>query len=299
MKYNKQRLPILLLAVGILAAAISCFLMGILREPVIRTQEFPYTVTYRLDGEVKTLEGVFRCKFDGHSTDGILTAREYVGTYTQNGIDLQSHILRIAEKNGAELSLATVLDAAYLMGDPELFDFEPGTEDPYLAAVDAEGYEIPVSDLFDAQIISWEYPAPLKNDFTFAGFSPLHIGSMLAMLLAGLLTTVAMLIFVKKDLTRPRNPLDTLSVLLSFALCFLAIPFITVATCLLQLAMDNGALLYQIFLCVPGLTAFTVAASIALRRHGFTKAGLFVQLVGPAIFLVPVLLESVYYNLFG
>ena len=74
-----------------------------------------------------------------------------------------------------------------------------------------------------------------------------------------MLTTVAMLIFVKKDLTRPRNPLDTLSVLLSFALCFLAIPFITVATCLLQLAMDNGALLYQIFLCVPGLTAFTVA----------------------------------------
>jgi hypothetical protein len=37
MKYNKQKLPILLLAVGILAAAISCLLMGILREPVIQS----------------------------------------------------------------------------------------------------------------------------------------------------------------------------------------------------------------------------------------------------------------------
>jgi hypothetical protein len=55
--------------------------------------------------------------------------------------------------------------------------------------------------------------------------------------------------------------------------------------------MSGDELIYQIYLCIPALTAFTVAASIVLRRIGFTKAGFFVQLVGPILFALPLISE--------
>ena len=299
MRINNTRLPILMIVIGMIIAAASCFLTCILQEPVIREHDFEYTVTYQLDGEVKTFEGVFKCGFNGYSTSGDLTVREYVGKYTQNGIDLHSHIYTIAQKDGAELSIVASLDAAYLMGDPEKYDTESGNENPYLSAEDAEGFEMDVSGVFNAEIISWEYPKPVENSFTFVGFSILHTGSMLVMLVIGLLTVIACLIFVKSDQAAHRNALDALSVVLNFGVCFIAIPFITVATCLFQLTVNVDAPLYQICLCIPALTAFTVAASIALRRNGFTKSGFFVQFVGPVLFFVPLVVESFINNLFS
>lgn len=299
MKNKNLRLPVLLIVIGLVLAVASCFLTGILREPVIREHDFKYTVTYRLDGEVKTLEAVFTCKFNGYSASGDLTSREYIGQYSCNGDDSYSHFFTILEKDGAELSLATVLDPAYLMGDPPILDTESGNEDPYLCAEDADGNEIDASEVFGAEIISWEYPEPVENRFTFVGFSALHTGSMLVMLVIGLLTVIACLIFVKRDKAAPRNALNTLSAILNFGVCFVAIPFITVATSLFQLTVSVDAPLYQICLCIPALTAFTVAASIALRRNGFTKSGFFVQFVGPVLFFVPLVVESFINNLFS
>jgi hypothetical protein len=188
------------------------------------------------------------------------------------------------------------------MGDMKDADYEPFLENPYLGAVDKEGYSYDDTEMpseFVAEIISWEYPKPIENTFAFDGFSVLHAGSMLAMLAVGLLTIVACLVFVKKDKAVSYKTLDQLSMLVNFAACFLAIPIITICTAFLPLVMNGDALLYQIFLCTPALTAFTVAASIALRRNGFTKTGFFVQFVGPVLFFVPVLLEPVIYNLFG
>ena len=299
MKTRNLRLPILIIVIGMILAAASCFLTGSLQEPVIREHDFHYTVTYRLDGEVKTLEAVFTCKFDGYSASGDLTARQYTDQYTYNGVENNSHFFTIQEKEGAKLYLATILDPAYLMGDPYILDTESGNEDPYLFAEDADGYELDAFAVFGAEIISWEYPEPIKNSFTFIGFSILHTGSMLVMLVIGLLTVVACLIFVKRDKATPRNALDTVSAILNFGVCFVAIPFILLATGLFQLTVNVDAPLYQICLCIPALTAFTVAASIALRRNGFTKSGFFIQFVGPVLFFVPLVVESVINNLFS
>ena len=119
------------------------------------------------------------------------------------------------------------------------------------------------------------------------------------MLAGGLLTIVACLVFVKKDTTVSYKPLDKLSVLVNVAACFPAIPFITICTVLLPLTMSADELMYQIFLCIPALIAFTVAASIALRRKGFTKTGFFLQFAGPVLFFVSLVVESIIYNFFG
>jgi hypothetical protein len=149
---------------------------------------------------------------------------------------------------------------------------------------------------FEAEIISWSYPEPIENSFVFSGFSILHVGSMLAMLAVGLLTVIACLVFVKKDKSATAGVFDILSIVANFANCFAVIPFITVCIAAFQLTMSTDGVLYQIFLCIPALTAFTVAAGVALRRRGFSKTGFFVQLAGPAIFLVPVVIESVIVN---
>ena len=112
----------------------------------------------RISLTVKTFEGVFRCSFLGHSAYDIFTDREYDGRHMQNGVDLQDHAFMIAQKAGAELYVVIPLDADYLMGDAGFYEYEIENEYPYLEAFDSEGIGIEVADVFDAEIISWEYP---------------------------------------------------------------------------------------------------------------------------------------------
>ena len=292
-----MKLPIIIIVIGMILAVASCFLTGILKEPIIKQHDFEYSVTYKLDGEEKTLDGIFSCSFGGHDEYDNLTTRYYDGKYIRNGEEAYSSWTMIAQKDGIELHIITELDAAYLMGDPDKLEYEPGNEDPYLTAFDADGYAVEVSDVFDAEILGWVYPDPVVNSFEFVGFSILHAGSMVAMLLVGVLTIIACIIFVRKNSDVSYKSLDTLSVVMNLVIGFGAIPFGTFMIWLFPLAMDATSLMYQIYLCVPAMTAFTIAASVALRRKGFTKSGLIVQFVFPVLFFAEIFVESLIYNL--
>ena len=298
MMIKNIKLPVIIIAIGLILAVASCFFMGIMKEPTIKEHEFDYSVTYRLDGEIKTYEGGFECSFAGHDGDDDPTLREYVGVHTNNGNILDSISFTVAQKDGVELSIVADLDAAYLMGDPEKYEYVSGNEEPYLEAVDQEGYGVEVSDFFEAEIISWEYPEPIENSFEFVGFSRLYSVSMLVMLLVGILTIIACVIFVKKNDDVSYKQLDKLSIIANFIIGIAAIPFITVVIFFLPLVIESGSLMYQIYLCIPALTAFTIAASVALRRKGFTKSGFFVQFVFPVLFFAEIVVESVIYNVF-
>ena len=298
MNIKNIKLPIIIIVVGMLVAAASCFLVGIRKEPVIKERDFDYSVTYRLDGEEKTLEGIFKCKFSRGNEFTDPTSRDYVGEYIQNGNELNSYYTTIAQKDGVELFIVAELDADYLMGDPEDGEYNLGNNDPYLEAVDSEGIAVEVSDTFDAEIISFEYPEPIENSFQFAGFSVLYANSMFSMLLVAILTIIACMIFVRRNADVSYKILDKLSIAFNFILLFAVIPFITVAVFLFPLVMDEKTLLYQIYLCIPALTAFTIAASVVLRRKGFSKSGMIVQFVFPVLWILQILLESLFTNLF-
>ena len=98
-----MKLPIIIIVIGMIVAVASCFITGILKEPVIKEHAFEYSVTYKLDGEVQTFEGVFRCSFGGYDGYDDHTTRHYVGEYTQNGKVLDSPSFTVAKKNGFEL----------------------------------------------------------------------------------------------------------------------------------------------------------------------------------------------------
>ena len=298
MKSSCMKLPIIILVIGLILAIASCFFTGIVKEPMIKEHEFDYSVTYRIGSETKTYEGTFRCSFVGHDGDDDPTLRLYDGVHTKDGNELGALWLTVAQKEDVELMMSVGLDAAYLMGDPDKYEYVHGNDDPYLEAIDAEGYAVEVSEKFDAEIISWEYPEPIENSFRFAGFSRLYSISMLVMLVIAFLTVLACLIFARKDPDVNYKTLDMISIVANFLITFIAIPFLTIVIFFFPLTMDAESLLYQIFLCVPALTAFTIAASIALRRKGFAKSGFFVQLICPALFFATVFVESLIYNLF-
>lgn len=127
----------------------------------------------------------------------------------------------------------------------------------------------------------------------------MHAISMLVMLLVGVLTIIACVIIVKKNADVSYKPFDKLSVIANFSIGIVVIPFITIVIFLLPLVMDSGSLMYQIYLCIPALMAFSIAASVALRRNGFTRLGFFVQFVFPVLFFAVIVAESVIYNAFS
>ena len=291
-----MKIPAIIIVIGLVLSLVASLFTNIILIPTVTEHDFNYSVTYKLNGETKTFEGVYKCRFDGYSEGGNPRNRYYTGEYTVDGQTTPVHSYTIAQKDGAELYIVTLFNDCYLMGDTKDEDYRSFLEEPYLEALDKEGYpydEAEIPSEFTAQIISWEYPEPIENTFVFSGFSILHAGSMFAMLLVGLLVMIACIIFVKRDRTVPYKVLDKLSVVLNCVVCFAAIPFITFTTALLQIAMSGDEFMYQIYLCIPALTAFAVAASIALRRNGFTKSGFFVQFVGPVLFFVLLVLESV------
>ena len=296
MKIKGLKIPAIIIVIGLVLSLVASLFTNIILIPTVTEHDFNYSVTYKLNGETKTFEGVYKCRFDGYSEGGNPRNRYYTGEYTVDGPTTPVHIYTIAQKDGAELYIVTLFNDCYLMGDTKDEDYRSFLEEPYLEALDKEGYPYDEAEMpseFTAEIISWEYPEPIENTFVFSGFSILHAGSMFAMLLVGLLVMIACIIFVKRDRTVPYKVLDKLSVVLNCVVCFAAIPFITFTTGMMRIIMRGDELMYQIYLCIPALTAFTVAASIALRRNGFTKSGFFVQLVGPVLFFVPLFLESV------
>lgn len=302
MKTRSFKIPVIILVIGLVLSLLACLLSNIILIPTVTEHDFHYSVTYQLNGETKTLEGIYRCRLDAQNENTGPGDRYYTGEYIVNGQSSFSHSYTIAQKDGAELYIVTTFNECYLMGDITDTDYDPFLEDPYLDAVNKDGYPYDGTDMpseFTAEIISWEYPEPIKNTFVFNGFSILHTGSMIAMLLVGLLVIIACIIFVKRDKAVPYKVLDIISIVLNCIICVAVIPFITLVTALMELTMSSEALIFQIFLCIPALTAFTVAASITLRRHSFTKTGFIVQFVGPALFLGSIVLETVIHNVFG
>ena len=81
MKNSSLKIPVILIAVGLVLAVLASLLTSIVKKPAITEQDFPYSVTYRLNGETKTFEGVYNCRLTslGQGTDPL--ARYYEGTY--------------------------------------------------------------------------------------------------------------------------------------------------------------------------------------------------------------------------
>ena len=292
MKQNSLRTTAIILAVGFLLAIAACLLTGIVKAPVITEHDFNFAITYQLDGETKTLDGVYRCCFQSTGLGDEPQERYYSGEHLSNPSEEHPEEYTIAQKDDLELCIVTYFSDPCLMGDTDgrTFCFEP-----YLAVFDRDRVEYTDEETlsrFGVQITDWVSPEPIANSFRFVGFSKLHDMSMFAMLAVGILTMFVCMVLVKQDRTVPYNALDKVSILLNILICLAAIPFMTFTIVLMQIVVSIDDPAYQIALCVPAITAFTLAASVALRRIRFTKTGFFLQLIGPVLFVLTLILSE-------
>ena len=297
MKSKSLKLPIIIIAIGIIIAIVACLLLSMQKTPTIAKQDFDFSITYKIDGETKTINGVYSSRFAGFGGNGIdPLCRYYDGTYKFEGEDDGDRCFTIAEKDGYELYIVALLNDYYLMGDEENESYDSYTEGPTLEAEDKDGNqydETELPDVFDAEIVSFEYPKPIENTFSFTGFSGLHTTGMGVMILVGILTLILCMIFVKKGDGVEYCVLDKVGFALNFAAMFFALPVMYLTSALIQAYPTGPDWIYQAYLCIPQIIPFSVAASLSLRRKGFRKSGFFIQFLALAIEVVIIVMEYI------
>lgn len=297
MKNKSLKLPIIIIAIGIIIAIVASLLVSMQKTPTITNQDFDFSITYKLDGETKTINGVYSSRFTGFGANGVdPLCRYYEGTYKVEGEDDGDRCFTIAEKGGYELYIVALLNDYYLMGDEENESYDSYTEGPTLEAEDKDGNqydETELPDVFDAEIVSFEYPQPIENTFCFAGFSGLYVINTGVMILVGILTLILCMIFVKKGDCVEYRALDKIGIALNFAAVLFVLPIIYIASVFVQAYPIGPDWIYQAYLCIPQIIPFSIAASLSLRRKGFRKSGFFIQFLAPAVEVILAVLEYI------
>ena len=130
-----------------------------------------------------------------------------------------------------------------------------------------------------------------ENTFVFAGFSEITDDASVAMLVIGILAIIACIIFFKKDDVVVYNTLDKIGIILNFVDGFIALPLFSIAAWVIQAFPTGPDWVYQCYYYEPIIIALSLAASIALRRKGFSKLGFIIQFVGPVTFFITGALE--------
>ena len=287
MKTKGLKLPLLIIALGIVASIICCLLTCITKVPTVKEYEFNYSVSYKLGEKTKTLDCVYKCSFDSDDILDSPRSRYYTGEYKSCGLSLHDSAFTVAKKDGLELAIAVNFNNSYLMGDIENDFYDDNIESPYLLVYDQDGicYDDPdMIGKFESEIIDWKYPEPIENTFVFGGFSRLYEESMLYMIFIGILVFAASLIIVKKDSSIEYSFLDKIGFIINLVMILVVFPVLTLLSRLIQEFSTGPDFIYQAYLCVPVIILLSIAASVSFRRLGYTKSGLFIQFTGPAIF---------------
>lgn len=149
-------------------------------KPDVLYGEFPFTLTYELDGQIQVIEDVIVCEFDGFINRGTAgKARKWHTTLKSGNEQLTLLDLR-SSKVENELK-QTVLElyfyygtGAYYMGDTEnrlardaqnfdWIDYKYQTKD---GKIGSSGYKADEAfEKYKIRLISWECAPPIENTF--------------------------------------------------------------------------------------------------------------------------------------
>lgn len=151
--------PIWLLAAYLIVNAIAY------EKPVVKYAEFPFVLTYEVNGNEITVEDIFVCKYDGLGCDeGNGFFRKWKGYIKGTGEE------RIVMYEAGGTSIYTyIADPVYLMGDkiygtpyePQIFMAFEGLGNGITTTVAPEE----LCDQYGIRIKSWVCSEPIENEF--------------------------------------------------------------------------------------------------------------------------------------
>ena len=291
MKKGKLFLSTVILASAIVITMISVMIAGISLKPTVTEQEFPFSITYELDGETVTINDVYSVHYN---SDKANKYRVYDGKI-QNKEEDNTYYLLKREENG-RIELWTHFYGDYLMGDPayDYFDEEPF--EPKIYYYDAEEIEYHDEETLaehGVKLLGFEYPEPIKNSLRFSHIVMPEGEVVFPSIVIAFLAMLATLIFVKKDPDYARKPINTVTMVFHYIIGFVAFPFFTIFAGLLNALGDIGTVMNLITYLLPALTILCITASIGLRRKLYGKSALAVQFTTPAVFVIIMIISLV------
>ena len=196
MKSKKIFLPTIILAVAILVIAVYSVVSSIAFKPTVVEGEFPFSITYELNGETITVSDVYKARYVRNDGYADTKGRVYEGEIGNLGEENTVYTLK-KDENG-RVELWTHFYADYLMGDTEYDYFDDKAFEPAIYYYNADEEWFYDEETLAAQgvkLISFEYPTPIKNSFVFSHISILSGEVVLPALLISLLALIATIIF--------------------------------------------------------------------------------------------------------
>ncbi|MBR4870294.1 MAG: hypothetical protein IKU12_05895 [Oscillospiraceae bacterium] len=276
MKEKKLFLTRIVFIVAIVAMVASIVISGIAKKPTVTEGEFPYSITYSVQGEVKTLEGVYHAQFAGNESYADNTGRIYTG-------DDETWIT-ICETEEGKVQIITHMYAEYLMGDAQDSDyFSDSAFEPELVYFDNEGYELEDEALkaeWDVEILEWDYPTPVENTLVFSHIAKMSGRVVMPLVIIALLALLAVLIFEKRDESVEKDGRYRFQIVLNIAIGIIAVPLFTIFGLLSDIVGIDGSISHQMVYLLSPVTLLGLAASVALRRKGNGKAAFVAQFAG-------------------
>ena len=282
MKNKKLFLPTIILAVAIVLTMISAVVAGIALKPKVTEGEFPFSITYELDGETVTIKDVYKVQYEklgGYKT------RMYSGEIGNRGKDNTIYVLK--KNDSGRVELWTHFYPDYLMGDSEYDYYDDEAFEPkiyYYDAQETESHDEETLAEHGVKLISFEYPEPIKNSLTFSHFVFPESEVIFPSIIIAFLAMIGTLIFVKKDKEYTRKPINIITIVFNFIIGLVAFPFFTIIAGLLSALGDIGNIMNLLQYLLPALTILCITASIGLRRKLYSKSALIVQFISPAVF---------------
>ena len=287
MKSKKISLSALILIVAVLVAVLYSAVSSIAKKPTITEGEFPFSITYELDGETITINDVYEACYVSNGGYADSKYRVYVGGIRNLG---EGNTVYTLKKDGnTRVELWTKFYPDYLMGDTEYDYFDDEAFEPHIYYYDSNEQEYSDEETLLAQgvkLIGFEYPTPIENSFVFSHLSYFSHTIVLPVLLIALLALVAIMIFVRKEKERKYKAVDIISIILIFIVSFIFIPIVLLFALLIDIEGGGPELYYQVLYFLPSFSVLCIAASVALRRKGYGVKSLITGLMGPMAFAV-------------
>lgn len=291
MKNKKLFLPAIILAAAILAIAVYSLISSVALKPTVTEAKFPFKITYELDGEAITIDDVYQVNYVPNDADNNHKGRVYTGKCLSSGEDDTIFILKQDENTLIELR--TQFYANYLMGEPDCEYFEDEAFEPVIYYYGENEVVYHDEETLAAQgvkLLSFEYPTPIENTFVFSHFSYLSGDDVPQILLIALLALLAIIIFVRKEKERRYTAIDIVSIVFNWVIGTVYMGFVAVLALLIDIEGGGPDLYYQVTYFIPVVSALCLAASVALRRKGYSKSSLVSQFIGPAFFALYLLI---------
>ena len=287
---NRLRAKIIL-GIYLTATCVLLLLGYSAQKPRVKQQDFPFSITYSYQGKIKTIMGVYAGEYDLGAKYMEDEPTAWYG-YVKDHNRLEADFYRIAEQDGKYYSINLNLEPGYLMGDPRYAD---AVCQPTAVCHISDGEDsISITDPVELEqlgfsIVSWEYPEPIDNSFSFGG---IYLSSEATMFTAALAVAalLACVILIRKDPEVTYIVLDKVSIAVNVLVALIAFPFILIVSCLSEILSDVS-LLQQILYLTPAITVLGIAASVTLRRMGQKRISFWISFVGPVLFGLLILLD--------